>query len=81
MGGCFRVPGEHFSHYDDYGQSIPEAHLYNERCKDCFPAGKAAARSLEEEVEGSASYGSASSSSQASSAGSFAEDDAAVSSS
>ena len=79
VGGCFRVPGGHFRHYDDYGQSIPEAHLYNARCKDCHPAGKAAARALEEEVEGSASDGSASSSSQALSAGAFAEDDAAVS--
>ena len=62
-GGCFRVAGEHFSKHDDFGQSEPEEHQYNFRCKDCFPALKPAAAEAEELEEASDSDSSSSTSS------------------
>jgi hypothetical protein len=46
VGGCFRVPGEHYKKYRSYGQELPAANLYNEKCKDCFPK-DAESKSLE----------------------------------
>ena len=37
-GFCFRVPGEHIKNFEDWGQREPADHVYNLRCKDCFPA-------------------------------------------
>ena len=37
-GVCFRVPGEHIRNFEDWGQNGPADHVYNLRCKDCFPA-------------------------------------------
>ena len=48
-GGCFRVPGEHYRQFRAYGQDYPAEHLFDLRCKDCFPAGKVAARAVEEQ--------------------------------
>ena len=70
-GGCFRVPGEHFSQFEDCGQREPDEHEYSFRCKDCFPALKPAAREEEEAGEASSSDGSSSSSSSE-----FPEEDA-----
>ena len=73
VGGCWRIPGEHYRNFVDFGQEVPADHLFNARCKDCFPAALTAERAAEEEVEGSASDGSASSSSSGSGAGDFAD--------
>ena len=61
VGGCFRVPGEHYKRFHDLGQRAPEEHEYDLRCKDCFPAGCAIAQVEEAVAEMSASDGSASS--------------------
>ena len=65
VGGCFRLPGEHYKCYESFGQAIPEPHLFNVRCKDCFPADKAVARAEEAEIAASESDGSSSASSSA----------------
>ena len=62
-GRCFRVPGEHYKQFRAYGQDYPAEHLYDLRCKDCFPAGKVAARAAEEQELQSDSDGSSSSAS------------------
>ena len=59
-GFCFRLAGEHFKKFDDCGQEEPETHLYNLRCRDCFPA--AAEAAVREEAEQEASNGSEASS-------------------
>ena len=50
------MAGEHLKKFEDHGHVEPEAHLYNLRCKDCFPA--AAAAVVREEAEQEASDGS-----------------------
>ena len=74
-GFCFRVAGEHFRKFEDHGHVEPEAHLYNPRCKDCFPA--AAAAVVREEAEQEASDGSEASSSDTGTASEFDVDDGA----
>ena len=60
MGGCFRIPGEHYRQFDSYGQQYPSPDLFDLRCKDCFPADRPAARSEEAKAEACASDGSGS---------------------
>ena len=60
VGGCHRVPGEHYKNFKSFGQEVPAEHLYNFRCKDCFPADRAAARAAEAQVEASSVDGSSS---------------------
>ena len=55
-GFCFRVPGEHIRNFEDWGETEPADHVYNLRCKDCFPI----AASKEVEVEASDADGSSS---------------------
>ena len=38
VGSCFRVPGEHYTKFEDHGPDEPGAHLFTVKCKDCFPA-------------------------------------------
>ena len=59
VGGCKRIPGEHFLDWECF-DTLPPAYSYNARCLHCFPADKASVRE-EELLEGS-SVGSASSS-------------------
>ena len=61
VGGCFRMPGEHYKSYESFGQAIPPDEAFNVRCKDCFPAGTLQALKDEEAAEISASDGSDSS--------------------
>ena len=65
VGGCFRMPGEHYKSYESFGQAIPPDEAFNVRCKDCFPAGTLQAQKDEEAAEVSASDGSDSSGSSA----------------
>ena len=62
-GGCWRVPGEHFKKFDNFGQSVPPEASYTHRCKDCFPLGAVDRHVAEAEAEMSDSSGSSSSSS------------------
>ena len=61
VGGCWRVPGEHYRSFEDWAQQEPGAHEFNCRCADCFPAPKAADREEECEAEASESDGETSS--------------------
>ena len=61
VGGCFRMPGEHYKCFESFGQAIPPDEAFNVRCKDCFPAGSLQALKDEEAAEISASDGSDSS--------------------
>ena len=36
VGGCWRVPGDHYRHFEDWGQQLPPASRFAARCKDCF---------------------------------------------
>ena len=65
-GGCWRIPGEHFGSFDDYGQIVPPESAYTHRCKDRFPAGIISRQAGDAEAEASGSSGSSSSSSSAS---------------
>ena len=65
-GGCWRIPGEHFKRFDDYGQVVPPESTYTHRCKDCFPVGIVSRQVEDAEAEMSGSSGSSSSSSSAS---------------
>ena len=70
VGGCFRVPGEHYRSFDSFGQDVPEQHLFDFRCRDCFPADKPSVQQQERQEEVSASDdGSSSSSSSSAAAG------------
>ena len=74
VGFCFRVPGDHYRSFDAYGEEQPEAHAFNVRCRDCFPAPKLEQRQQEAAAEASDSSGSSSSaSSSSSSAGAEAQ--------
>ena len=64
-GGCWRIPGEHYGKFDDFGQVVPPESAYSHRCKDCFPAGITTRTVEEAEAEASGSSGSSSSSSSA----------------
>ena len=68
VGGCFRVPGEHYRSYESFGQKVPDSHLYDVRCRDCFPADRVAIQKAEREAEVSDSSGASSSSSSSASA-------------
>ena len=59
VGGCNRLPGEHFLHWEHFPE-LPEPHEYNARCLHCFPAEKASVR--EAELLDGSSVGSLSSS-------------------
>ena len=65
MGGCFRIPGEHYRNFTGFGQAMPGEHEFDLRCKDCFPAGRLAQQEAEKELEASDSDGSVSSQSSA----------------
>ena len=67
-GGCWRIPGEHFRRFVDYGQQVPSDEQFTHRCKDCFPAGRPVAVAEEAEIVASASSGSSSSASSGASA-------------
>ena len=60
-GGCFRIAGEHYKNFRDYGQALPDAHLFDFRCRDCFPADKVTEQAEEAQAEMSESDGSCSS--------------------
>ena len=62
VGGCFRIPGEHYRDFEDPGQRAPEAHEIKHRCKDCFPVEKATERAVEDKEDASCSSGECSSS-------------------
>ena len=64
-GGCWRIPGEHYGKFDDFGQVVPPESAYGHRCKDCFPVGIVAYAAEEAEPDASGSSGSSSSSSSA----------------
>ena len=36
-GGCWRVPGVHYHHFQECGPVMPELAHIDARCKDCFP--------------------------------------------
>ena len=78
VGGCFRIPGEHYKNFEGFGQSVPEDHQYNLRCRDCFPAERPAVQKGERDEEGSdggeSTSGSSSSSSTAPAADAAASD-------
>ena len=73
-GGCWRIPGEHFKRFDDYGQVVPPESSYTHRCKDCFPVGIVSRQAEDAEAEVSGSSGSSSSSSSASGLADVASD-------
>ena len=62
IGGCFRVPGEHYHNFEDLGQRAPEPHEFTHRCQDCFPLEKPSEQKLEREEVASDSSGESSSS-------------------
>ena len=70
VGGCWRVPGEHYQEFDDFGQTCPAPGEFHARCADCFPVGKAvpAARSADDDVEDGLSSDTSSDSEESSSA-------------
>ena len=63
-GGCWRIAGEHYHRFEDWGQECPPADRVHARCSDCFPAGKAPAAPppQAEDVEDDASSDTSSSS-------------------
>ena len=62
VGGCFRVPGEHYRDYEDLGQRAPLPHEITHRCKDCFPLERESERQVENEELASDTSGESSSS-------------------
>ena len=62
-GGCWRVPGEHYRKYIDYGQRCPRPDEVHARCADCFPPEKLEKNASDNESSGSATSSSTGSSS------------------
>ena len=46
VGACYRVPDEHYFDYTVYGDSLPEAHEVDARCKQCFREDSAIGKKL-----------------------------------
>ena len=64
-GFCFRIPGGHLLKFELCGEQEPVGHLYDLRCKDCFPAQSLKATREElEEIVSDGSDGSSSDSAQ-----------------
>ena len=63
-GGCWRIPGEHYRKFIDYGQRCPRPDEVHARCADCFPPEKleAVANASDKESSGSETSSSTSSS-------------------
>ena len=66
-GGCWRVPGEHYRKYVDYGQRCPRPDEVHARCADCFPPEKLEAIANDSDKESSGSETSSSTSSSSAS--------------
>ena len=75
VGFCYRVPGEHYKCFRAHGEKEPHAGLFNFRCRDCFPAGRAEKRAAEADAEISESDGTVSSGSSGASEEAVEEDD------